>query len=178
MSSPCTQKSQSYSSRVSRVVMYGAASTTSSTHLMARTWREEEWESHSEGSGGWQEEGLGVCMTACVWVCVRVRVCKTKLLWTLPHHFIALLFVEDRRSFMNRNLLIGVNAYYQLLSQLFRLPQLIRMSVMNHIVTPIAPNTSAFGFTHCFKFSQVLLKSSKVLLTRRKFRFRSKDCKE
>ena len=53
MSSPWTQKSQlylkpsteaglyrhdkSYVSRVSRVVTYGAASTTSSTHLMART---------------------------------------------------------------------------------------------------------------------------------------------
>lgn len=36
-SPPCTQKSQLYLSRVSSVVTYGAPSTISSTHLMART---------------------------------------------------------------------------------------------------------------------------------------------
>ena len=44
MSSPWTQKSQSCWSSVSNVVIYGAASTTSSTHLIARTW----WQMNSE----------------------------------------------------------------------------------------------------------------------------------
>ena len=51
---------------------------------------------------------------------------------------------------MGGDFFVRVDADDELLAQLFRLPQLIRVSVMDHIVASVAPNSPSFRITHCY----------------------------